>query len=199
MISGRADGTGPPLIYRGHGDKVFKATYSPDGRRVVTASVDQTAHVWNADGTGQPVILRGHTAPVNTARFSPDGARIATTSNDTTVRIFAADGSVPRRTVRDDVPAPLEVLDFTDQANPAEYYAEYGKDFLAPRPVRTESAKSEVHFLPLGTVFGVMPWNFPMWQVMRFAVALIPLSAWRARATTVVIMTPVTSRDSNSP
>ncbi len=36
------------------------AAFSPDGKRIVTASWDKTARVWNADGTGEPLVLRGH-------------------------------------------------------------------------------------------------------------------------------------------
>ncbi len=50
-----------------------------------------------------------------------------------------------------------------------EHFAEHGPAMLAPRPVATEAAKSWVSFQPLGTVLAVMPWNFPFWQVFRFA------------------------------
>jgi succinate-semialdehyde dehydrogenase/glutarate-semialdehyde dehydrogenase len=49
------------------------------------------------------------------------------------------------------------------------YYAENGERFLAPEPVETDAAKSYVAFEPLGVVLAVMPWNFPYWQVFRFA------------------------------
>jgi len=51
-----------------------------------------------------------------------------------------------------------------------EYYAENAERFLAPQPVHTEAHKSFVTFGPLGVVLAVMPWNFPLWQVFRFAV-----------------------------
>ncbi|MGH9907754.1 MAG: NAD-dependent succinate-semialdehyde dehydrogenase [Pyrinomonadaceae bacterium] len=49
------------------------------------------------------------------------------------------------------------------------YYAETAKHHLADQIVETKAKKSYVHFQPLGTVLAVMPWNFPFWQVFRFA------------------------------
>ena len=48
------------------------------------------------------------------------------------------------------------------------YYAEHAEDFLADEPVDTDAHKSVVAFEPLGPVLAVMPWNFPVWQVVRF-------------------------------
>ncbi|WP_437720548.1 nSTAND1 domain-containing NTPase [Sorangium sp. So ce861] len=76
-----------------HPDGVLDADYSPDGRRIVTASWDRTARVWNADGSGEPIVLRGHTEQVNSAAFSPDGKRIVTASWDRTARVWNADGT----------------------------------------------------------------------------------------------------------
>src|SRR6266702_3326133 len=50
-----------------------------------------------------------------------------------------------------------------------EYYAEHAARFLAPEPRETDAARSYVRFDPLGPVLAVMPWNFPFWQVVRFA------------------------------
>jgi succinate-semialdehyde dehydrogenase / glutarate-semialdehyde dehydrogenase len=49
------------------------------------------------------------------------------------------------------------------------HYAEHAPRLLAPRPVETGAARSEVRYAPLGPVLAVMPWNFPFWQVFRFA------------------------------
>jgi succinate-semialdehyde dehydrogenase/glutarate-semialdehyde dehydrogenase len=49
------------------------------------------------------------------------------------------------------------------------YYAENAAQHLADQVVETNAKKSFVHFQPLGPVLAVMPWNFPFWQVFRFA------------------------------
>lgn len=50
-----------------------------------------------------------------------------------------------------------------------EYYATYAEQFLTEEVVRTDASRSYVRFAPLGVVLAVMPWNFPFWQVFRFA------------------------------
>jgi succinate-semialdehyde dehydrogenase / glutarate-semialdehyde dehydrogenase len=49
------------------------------------------------------------------------------------------------------------------------WYAEHAERLLADEPIETAAAASYVRFDPLGPVLAVMPWNFPMWQVIRFA------------------------------
>lgn len=50
-----------------------------------------------------------------------------------------------------------------------EYYSENGADHLAPISLQTDSDDAFVSYEPLGVILGVMPWNFPFWQVVRFA------------------------------
>lgn len=50
-----------------------------------------------------------------------------------------------------------------------DYYAENAEAFLAPEMIETDASKSFVRHDPIGAVFAVMPWNFPFWQVFRFA------------------------------
>ena len=54
-------------------------------------------------------------------------------------------------------------------AGTCDYYAEHAEAFLAEQPRETDAARSYVRFDPLGVVLAVMPWNFPYWQVFRFA------------------------------
>ncbi len=49
------------------------------------------------------------------------------------------------------------------------FYADNGERFLEDEPAQTDAARSYVHYEPLGPVLAVMPWNFPFWQVFRFA------------------------------
>jgi succinate-semialdehyde dehydrogenase/glutarate-semialdehyde dehydrogenase len=50
-----------------------------------------------------------------------------------------------------------------------DFFAETASQFLAPESVKTEAHKSFVAFRPLGVILAIMPWNFPFWQVFRFA------------------------------
>jgi succinate-semialdehyde dehydrogenase/glutarate-semialdehyde dehydrogenase len=54
-------------------------------------------------------------------------------------------------------------------ATGCRYYAENAERHLAPEPVKTDARRSEKQFQPLGPVLAIMPWNFPFWQVFRFA------------------------------
>jgi dipeptidyl aminopeptidase/acylaminoacyl peptidase len=85
-------------VLRGHENRVFSAAFSPDGARIVTASWDNTARIWDAT-VKEIAVLRGHERFANgspiaydksTAAFSPDGRRIVTALADNTARIWDA-------------------------------------------------------------------------------------------------------------
>jgi WD40 repeat protein/serine/threonine protein kinase len=77
----------PPLR---HQDAVNFAQFSPDGKRIVTASLDFTARIWDADtgaALGEPMR---HENSIYSAQFSSDGKRVVTTSRDKTARVWNA-------------------------------------------------------------------------------------------------------------
>lgn len=54
-----------------------------------------------------------------------------------------------------------------------DYYIENSKQFLKSETIKTDASSSYVSFEPLGVILGIMPWNFPYWQVFRFAIPAI--------------------------
>lgn len=54
-----------------------------------------------------------------------------------------------------------------------DWYADHGAQFLRDEPTQVPEDKAYVSYLPLGVVLGIMPWNFPYWQVMRAAVPIL--------------------------
>jgi WD40 repeat protein len=72
----------PGATLKGHSGLVGRAAFSPDGKRVVTASFDGTAKVWDADSGQLLKTLTGHKGVVWDAAFSPDGKRIVTAGAD---------------------------------------------------------------------------------------------------------------------
>lgn len=54
-----------------------------------------------------------------------------------------------------------------------EYFATHAAELLKPEPVATDAAESYVAFQPMGLIFGIMPWNFPLWQIFRFAAPIM--------------------------
>jgi WD40 repeat protein len=80
--------TGDPIaVLRGHTSAVQMARFNPEGDRIVTASQDGTARLW--DGAGRVItVLSGHKGRVQLAKFSPDGKLILTGSDDKTARLW---------------------------------------------------------------------------------------------------------------
>ena len=69
-------------------------------------------------------------------------------------------------------PISQSVTEIEKCATLCDYYAN-AENVLKPEKVKTEFQISEVHHEPLGSILGVMPWNFPFWQAIRFAVPTI--------------------------
>ncbi|MDF5731292.1 MAG: hypothetical protein PUP92_25650 [Rhizonema sp. PD38] len=75
----------------GHTQPVFNANFSPDGKEIVTASLDNTAKVWDIQGKLLSTLI-GHTQPIINANFSPDGKEIVTASYDKTAKFLVKVG-----------------------------------------------------------------------------------------------------------
>jgi len=65
------------------------------------------------------------------------------------------------------------IAEVEKSAQCCKYYATEAEGFLAPKTYKTDYSFSEAHFEPLGIVYAVMPWNFPLWQVYRCAAPAI--------------------------
>jgi succinate-semialdehyde dehydrogenase/glutarate-semialdehyde dehydrogenase len=66
-------------------------------------------------------------------------------------------------------PYKAAVAEAAKCATACRYYAENAEKFLADEVIQTNAKKSYVRYLPIGPILAVMPWNFPFWQVIRFA------------------------------
>ena len=74
--------------YRKHSAAVLHVTWSPDGKKIASASADKTVHIWNATSKSPTLIYRNHTKPVSAIAWSPDSSRIVSGSWDTTVQVW---------------------------------------------------------------------------------------------------------------
>ncbi|KIM24746.1 hypothetical protein M408DRAFT_49152, partial [Serendipita vermifera MAFF 305830] len=78
-------------IFIGHRNAITSVAFSPDGRQIVSGSLDYTIRVWDAE-TGERVLgpLPGHSGTVTSVSFSLDGRRIVSGSSDVTIRVWDA-------------------------------------------------------------------------------------------------------------
>ncbi|MCB8777869.1 hypothetical protein LJE17_10105 [Planktothrix agardhii 1031] len=73
---------------RGHTDWVWDVSFSPDSKRLASASGDKTVKLWDVSAGKEIQTLTGHTDGLRGVSFSPDGKRLATASSDKTVKLW---------------------------------------------------------------------------------------------------------------
>jgi len=83
--------------------------------------------------------------------------------------------SISERLITAEMGKPLAeaLAEVAKSAFGCEHYAEHAAEYLADRPVPTDSIESYVSYTPLGVVLAIMPWNFPFWQAFRAGVPIL--------------------------
>jgi len=99
-------------------------------------------------------------APAKRAEFLQRAAKMLRSQKDKLGRIITLEMG---KTIKESVP------EVTKCAWGLEYFAENGPRFLNPETLKTDATDSYVAFEPLGVIASIMPWNFPLWQCVRFA------------------------------
>ncbi|MEZ6030942.1 MAG: TIR domain-containing protein [Hyphomonadaceae bacterium] len=121
----------------GHTGRIFSATFSPDGSRLVTSGADAIARVWDAGSGRQLLRLVGHTDAIRDAVFSPDGTRILTAGDSSSVRLWDAGTGIELAQLADmsdspNLSYPLAFGDTRFSSDGAQaYFSELGGEFEA--------------------------------------------------------------------
>ena len=127
------------------------ATYEPLDERAIEARVARAASAFE-DHRRSPIAERSGLLMRLAALLDEERERLA--------RLMTLEMGKPIRAAGEEA---------AKCAWACRFYAEQGAAMLADEPVATDAARSFVRYQPLGPVLAVMPWNFPFWQVFRFA------------------------------
>jgi acyl-CoA reductase-like NAD-dependent aldehyde dehydrogenase len=165
-VTSQATTTNSPTNPGSHGPGATITTINPATGDVLAR------YPVHSDAEVETLVGRGAVAAASWAAV-PVAARVAAT------RRLAAQLRVERddfaRLVVDEMGKPLnEALGEVEKsAVTADYYAQNAERILCDEPVEVDGTDAWVAYEPLGLVLAVMPWNFPIWQVMRFAIPAV--------------------------
>src|SRR5258708_784745 len=142
----------------------------PQAIATVSPLTGETLRSFQAlDGDGIEAALKRATSGfrVNRARSFAERAIRMTRAAD----LLDSRASELGRVITTEMGKPLAaaVAEVKKCATVCRYYAAHAQGFLADQPVGTDAARSFIRYEPMGPVLAVMPWNFPFWQVFRFA------------------------------
>ena len=132
-------------------DGTLIAHYREDDPVLLNAKLDKAMQAFQ-QWRGTSLTKRGDILRQVAARLRQD--------IETHASLMTTEMGKPIREARAEIQKSAWVLD---------YYADQASEFLAPREVESDGTRSFVRFDPLGPILAVMPWNFPYWQVFRFA------------------------------
>src|SRR5262249_42459456 len=139
---------------RGHVQPLRTAAFDAGGARVVTASEDGTARVWEVRPSKAFALpLRGHTGAVRTVDFSPDGRLVVTASADATARIWDAttgkEQAVLRGVVDPRVPAWIRQYEVVGEVRSAVFSPDGASVLTASADAFVEVEGKEMPFTPV--------------------------------------------------
>jgi succinate-semialdehyde dehydrogenase/glutarate-semialdehyde dehydrogenase len=140
---------------------IYEAIDPHTGKSLLRRDTPTAAEVRAALEASEAAFLSWRrTTPPDRAAVLRKTAALLRTQADAHARLMAAEMGKPVTAGRAEAEKCAWVC---------EYYAEHAPSFLADEPVDTEARRSYVAYRPLGPLLAIMPWNFPYWQVFRFA------------------------------